>query len=271
MFNFTLTQYFVALLVTGIINGSLGLFVILKGFNKRLNQVLALYSLSLFLWSIFEALAITRYNESLALLLWRINHIGVIFIPVFLTHFTFIFLDIKGRKRKLIPISYAVACIFLILDATPLLILEVVPKFSFRYFINPGRLYYIFFWMWIGWAVYGNVELFREYFRTSGYKRNQMQYFFWSLLFSYIGGVPNFFPTFNIEIPILMPFGTYAIPLYALATAYAILRYRFMDIKIAFTRVGIFVIVYTVVLGIPLGLTGWGKYWLQGLFGAGWY
>lgn len=247
----SLTQYFIALLATGIINGSLGIFVILKGFNKRLNQLLALYSLSLFLWSVFEALGITRDNESLALLLWRINHIGVIFIPIFLVHFVFLLLDIKGRKKKLIPISYAVACIFLILDATPLLILEVVPKFSFRYFINPGPLYYTFFWMWIGWAVYGNVELFKEYFKTSGYRRNQMQYFCWSLLFSYIGGVPNFFPTFNIEIPILMPLGTYAIPLYALATAYAILRYRLMDIRVAVTRAGIFIIVYAFVLGIP--------------------
>lgn len=249
-----LAQYFLALLATGIINGSLGIFVLIKGFNKRLNQVLALYSLSLFLWSIFEALGITAHDKTLALLLWRVNHIGVIFIPVFLVHFVFLLLDAKGRRRKLIPISYAVACIFLILDATPLLILEVVPKFSFRYFINPGYVYCTFFWMWVGWAAYGNFELFREYFKTSGYRRNQMQYFCWALLFSYIGGAPNFLPTFNMEIPILMPFGTYAIPFYTFATAYAIFRYRFMDIKIAFTRAGIFAIVYLFVLGIPLWL-----------------
>lgn len=254
MSSFILTQYFIALLTTGIINFSLGILVISKGFKKRLNQIFALYSFSLFLWSVFEALGITSYNESLALLLWRINHIGVIFIPVFLTHFIFLLLDIQGNKRKLIPISYAIACFFLILDATPLLILEVVPKFSFRYFINPGYLYYTFFWLWIGWAVYANLELFKEYFRTTGHRRTQMKYFCWSLLFSYIGGVPNFFPTFNIEIPILMPFATYAIPLYALFAAYAITKHRLMDIRVVINRAAAWILTVVILGSIYLGL-----------------
>ncbi len=254
MLDSTLKQYFIALLATGIFNGGLGIFVLLKGFNKRLNQLFALYSFSLFLWSIFEALGITRYDKSLALALWRINHIGVVFIPIFLVHFIFLLINIKGWKRKLIPVSYILGSLFVILDATPLLILEVVPKFSFRYFINPGKLYYAFFWMWIAWAVYGNIELFKEYLRASGHRKNQMKYFYFPLLFSYIGGVPNFFPTFNIEIPVLMPYGTYAITLYTLATAYAIVKYNLMDINLALTRAGIFVVVYALVLGIPFFL-----------------
>lgn len=266
-----LTQYFIALLVTGIINGCLGIFVLIKGRNKSLNQILALYSFSLCVWSVFEALGIVSNDAALALLLWRINHIGVIFIPIFLTHFVFLLLDIKGNKRKLIPISYAVACFFLILNATPLLILEVIPKFSFKHFINPGLLYYPFFLTWVGWAVYGNIELFREYFRTSGYRRNQMQYFCWSLLFSYIGGAPNFLPTFNIEIPVLMPYGTYAIPLYAFVTAYVMKKYHFMDINIVFARAGIFIFVYTLVLGIPFALATAGKPLLIRMFGINWW
>lgn len=269
--DFILNQYFIALLTTGIINAGLGIFLILKGFNKRLNQLLALYSLSLCIWSIFEAFGITRYNESLALVLWRINHTGVIFIPIFLTHFVFLLLDIKGKRAKLIPISYVIGCILLVLDATPLLILEVVPKFSFRYFINPGHLYYVFFWSWIAWAIYGNFELFKEYFRSSGYRRNQMKYFCWPLLFSYLGGVPNFFPTFNIEIPVLMPYGTYAIPVYAIFATYAIIRYKLISINIVITRAAIFIMVYLIVLGIPFGLAGWFRPWLMGVFGQNWF
>jgi len=251
MSEFILMQYFIALLVTGVINLSLCLLVIARGFNRRINQIFALYSLSLALWSIFEAFGITSANQEFALLFWRVNHIGVIFIPIFLTHFIFLFLNIKGRKEILIPISYAIAFIFLILDATPLLILNVVPKFSFRYFINPGYLYYLFFALWIYWAIYGNVELLKEYFRTTGYRREQMKYFCMALLLSYIGGVPNFLPTFNIEIPMIMPYATYAIPIYAVIAAYSIIRYKLIDIKLAVTRVGIFVTVYSVVLGVP--------------------
>jgi len=249
MFNFILMQYFTALMVTGIVHFGLALVVFSKGFKKRLNQTYALYSISIAIWSIFEAFGITRHNEAFALWLWRLNHIGVIFIPIFFVHFVYILLDIQ--KRKLIPLSYGLGLMFLILNATPLLILEVVPKFSFRYFINPGHTYYAFFSLWVGWAVYGLIELFREFFRTSGHRRNQMKYFCWSMLAAYIGGVLNFFPTFNIEIPIVMPYGTYAIPLYAVFTAYAILKYRLMDIRVFISRTVAFVISYPFFLGIP--------------------
>jgi len=246
-----LGQYFIALLITGIINLVLCFLVISRGFKRRINQIFALYSLSLAVWSIFEAFGITRIDESIALLLWRINHVGVIFIPVFLTHFIFLFLHVEGKKRKFIPIYYVVAFLFLLLNTTPLLILNVVPKFSFRYFINPGYLYYPFFALWIFGAIYGNIELLKEYFRTTGYRKQQMKYFCWALLLSYIGGVPNFLPTFNIEIPGIMPYGTYAIPLYAMVAAYSIIRYHLFDIKLVITRAGIFIFVYTLVLGIP--------------------
>jgi len=44
-----------------------------------------------------------------------------------------------------------------------------------------------------------------------------------------------------------------------------------MDIKVAVTRAGIFVIVYLLVLGIPFGLARWGKPWLINKFGQGWF
>lgn len=249
-----LTQYFIALLVTGIVHLSLAAFILLKGIKKKVNQTYALYSVSIAIWAIFEALGITSYDKTTALFLWRINHMGVIFIPIGFVHFVYSASNITGKKRRLIPISYIIAFIFAGLNCTKLLILEVVPKFSFKYFINPGKIYYLFFFLWISWVLYGLFELFREYLKTSGYKRNQMKYFYWSMLIAYIGGVPNFFPTFNIEIPMLMPFSTYAIPIYAFFTVYAILKYRLMDITVALTRAGIFVIVYLFVLGIPFAL-----------------
>jgi len=44
-----------------------------------------------------------------------------------------------------------------------------------------------------------------------------------------------------------------------------------MDIKVAITRTGIFLVVYTLVLGVPFSLAGWGRSWIQSIFGAGWY
>jgi len=249
--NFILDQYFIALLITGLVHLALALIVLSKGITKRLNQTYALYSICIAIWSIFEAFGITRQSETLALWLWRLNHAGVIFITIFFVHFVYILLNIQGRKRKLIPISYALGLIFLILDATPLLILEVVPKFSFRYFINPGAVYYVFFTLWVTWAIYGLFELFRELYKAEGYRKNQLKYFCWSMLVAYVGGIPNFFPTFNIEIPFLMPYGTYAISIYAFFTAYAIIRFRLMDIRLAVTRTALSIVIFGTIAAAP--------------------
>ncbi len=48
--------------------------------------------------------------------------------------------------------------------------------------------------------------------------------------------------------------------------AYSILRYRLMDITVAITRTGIFIAVYTLVLGVPFAAALWLKNWLIGLF-----
>ena len=47
----------------------------------------------------------------------------------------------------------------------------------------------------------------------------------------------------------------YAIPVGIIIITCAIVKYRLMDIKIAITRTGIFVAVYTFVLGIPFVIT----------------
>ena len=152
-----LSQYFIALLTTGITHLLLGSFVFLKGYNRRINQTYALYSISIAVWAIFEGFGIVSNNQANALLLWRINHMGVIFIPVTFVHFIFSLTGIAQEKRKLISTSYLVALFFVSLNTTNLLIADVVPKFSFRYFISPGQFYYIFFGTWVSWACYGFV------------------------------------------------------------------------------------------------------------------
>ncbi len=71
-------------------------------------------------------------------------------------------------------------------------------------------------------------------------------------LIGYSGGIDNFLIVFDIRLPLLAPYGTYAIPLYVLIASYAIIRHRLMDINLAIRRTAVFAIVYALVLGLPL-------------------
>jgi len=266
-----LNQYFYILLIVGITLLSLATFVLLKGPRKKINQAYSLYAASSAIWAIFEAFGITAQDSSLALLLWRISHMGVIFIPVGFVHFVYCIVDIENKMKKIIFISYVTAFIFMVLNCTKLFILKVAPKFSFRWFINPGAFYYLFLPIWIYWVSYGLFELFKWNSKSTGAKKNQLKYYCWSTLLAYVGGIPNFFPTFNIEIPILMPFGTYSIIIYSAFTVYAILKHRLIDVKVALTRTGIFIAVYTLVLGLPFAIAIWWKRQLLDFFGASWW
>jgi len=53
---------------------------------------------------------------------------------------------------------------------------------------------------------------------------------------------------FRIDI---YPYSNFLIAVYPLIIAYAIIKYRLMDIRVALTRAGIFLVLYTAVLGIP--------------------
>jgi hypothetical protein len=53
--------------------------------------------------------------------------------------------------------------------------------------------------------------------------------------------------------------------------AYAVVKYRLMDITIAFTRATIFIAVYTLVLGLPFAVAGWFKGALIAAVGPGWW
>jgi signal transduction histidine kinase len=252
-----LSHYFLALFITGISHFLLALFVLVKNPRAPINRTYALYSFAISVWSIFEAFAIVVDDKATALLLWRICNIGTIFITVFFVHFVFNFLNIYGKKKKLIRISYLIGCFFLICNfspLSPLFINDITPKLSFNiYFINPGILYYAFLPWWLGLMAVGLYSLHKYVFNpaTSAYRRNQIKYFYWSMLIAYIGGVPNFLPKVsNIEIPLLMPFGTYAVVLYAVCTAYAILRHRLMDINFVINRT----MVYSLSVGLLSGL-----------------
>ncbi|TAN62328.1 GAF domain-containing protein, partial [bacterium] len=52
---------------------------------------------------------------------------------------------------------------------------------------------------------------------------------------------------------------------------WATFKYRLMDIKIALTRTGIFIAVYTLVLGIPFATAGWLRPWLSAVIGVNWW
>ncbi len=136
------------------------------------------------------------------------------------------------------------------------------------YYIQSTGIYPVFFLIWLILVAWGHYELIVYYRTAHGPKKNQTLYFFFGMLVGFSGGTTNFYPMFQIE---MYPFGNFTILLYCLIVTYAILKYRLMDIRVAITRTGIFIAVYTLILGLPFALSVWSKGWLINTFGVNYW
>ncbi|MCX5699413.1 MAG: ATP-binding protein [Candidatus Omnitrophica bacterium] len=249
MSNYKL-NFIIAMAFTGIATLLLGLFIYFKNGRNKVNLTFALYSLSISWWSLTQIGNV--YGPSLeASWFWaRIEQVGVVFIPTFFLHFVVVFIGLK--REWLLRLCYAFSIIIAFLSLTTTLICPRAEyKFGLINFGDPGPLYFliiVFFGICVTYSLWKLLELYKI---STGFKKNQLKYLLFPSLLGYLGGASSFLLVYDVNIYPLNPFGTYFICLYAIAVAYSIVRYRLMDINVALTRAGIFVIVYTLVLGIP--------------------
>ncbi|MBU1121691.1 MAG: hypothetical protein KKF54_03200, partial [Candidatus Omnitrophica bacterium] len=223
-------------------------FVVLTKTRNIVNWLCTFFTICVGLWGLGAFRVALIKDINLSLVWWKIAHVGVIFIPVSFLHFVYCFI---GKKEKgHIIFAYSMSFFFLVTLITGHLINHVEWVFDSFYYDGrpPTFLYYIFAAWWVAEVFYGHILLYRNMKMTTSMKKNQIKYFFLATAAGFSGGTTCFLPVFGLDI---YPYGNLTVPLYPIIIAYAILKYQLMDIKVAVTRAGIFLIVYTLVLGVP--------------------
>jgi two-component system nitrogen regulation sensor histidine kinase GlnL len=260
--------YAVSALINGIISTILGVFVVTRNRKDIRYITYSLFCLSISVWSYFYFAWQITSDKGMALFCSRGLMAGAIFIPISYLHHLLVLFDIYNQKKKIIFYGYVAGLVFFVLNLTPIFIKDVSPKLIFKFWPEPGIIYHLFFILWLGYVIYGISIIFSEYKKSAGSRKNQLRYVLLATFIGWGGGVTNYFLWYNIPV---FPFGNIFVSGYVLIIAYAILRYHLMDIRVAITRSGIFIAVYTFVLGIPFALAGWCKDWLLSKIGANWW
>ncbi len=243
---------------------SLSFLFLLFGKN-RLHRIWGIYNLSVAIWGMGGFLAGRALNPFESMFWWRFSHLGVITIPVFLLHGTLLFCGL--RRRVVLLFSYFLALLFIFLLPSSNFFTGIEYRFAQFYYPILGREYLIFLISWIGLVVFSQVILFLQYQKSTSFRRLQIRYLFFGLIVGFSGGITNFLPGFTN----IYPFGNLGIILYSSIIAYAVLKYRLLDLSVAITRAGIFVAVYSMVLGIPFLTAMLGKPSFEGYFGPNWW
>jgi len=210
----------------------LGIFVLIKTPNIFSNRLWVYFNFAIALWGLGAYKTGSAHDPQSAFLWFKIAHIGVISIPIFLLHFTYYFLEIKNKN--LVVIIYLTGIFFLITLFTGQLVPHVKFMFnSFYYGTNPSFIYAIFTSLWIYSVIYNYQLAYKRIKTSSDEKRNKIKYFFLSLSIGFIGGITDFFPIFGIN---LYPYGNFLVAVFPIAMTFVILKYHLMDINIIIRR-----------------------------------
>jgi len=260
--------YPISALLNAIASTLVGIIAISKNPKSQLNRSFAYFAFSVAFWSYFYFLWQISNTAESALLWCRILMAGAIFIPSSFLHFSITLIGQRKKYLKTIIFWYSVSLLFLLSDFTPLFVKDVRPRLGFSFWPTAGLTCGLFIAMFAGLTIYAHILMYKSYRKLSGFERNQIKYVFLGTAIGFLGGSTNY-PLWY-DIPIL-PIGNALVAVYVLTVAYAISKYRLMDIKVALTRAGIFTIVYLVVLGLPFGLAGWFRPLSIKLLGQNWF
>ncbi|MBN2119919.1 MAG: hypothetical protein JW734_02540 [Candidatus Omnitrophica bacterium] len=254
-------------IITTVSNFGIAIFLLLKWKKNPSARIFSGVAVSSGLWglacSVSSSLPETSYN--LALLWWQIGYSGVIFVCAFFTHFVIRYLSLQ--KKWFIRTIYLLSFLFLLLNwyGRSRLFLGklnfIFEQFYWHDWLNTKSIIYLVFYVGFYMVLlgYNFFLIIKAYNRSTGIRRNQLKYFILGVTIGWIGAEFEFLPSFGIH---LYPYSILMIGFYPLFITYAIIKYRLMDIKIAATRVSIFTIVYTVVLGLPFYIGYQTKSWL---------
>lgn len=263
-----LAVYSILTLITAIGSFAIGAIVLLKNRRLFLNRIWFFLCFAIGGWNLgYYFTMIKLIPKSTALLSSRLSHASGILIAALFFHFIVVYLDFSKRYRKQIIFSYLTCFIVALFSITGLIVIDLIPKLDLPLYPvgKVGYLIYVLFFSF--WVVYAHFLAFKYYYSLNSYKQNQLKYFLVGTSLGFVGGGTCFPLIFGFKIH---PFLSSLITVYLFTTPYAIIKYRLMNISVAITRTGVFVAVYTLILGLPFAITISIKTWLMDMFGTNW-
>lgn len=243
-----MNYYALSALVNALTSLSLGVFVASrKQVENQVKWGFFLFTFFVFVWSFGYFFWQLSTNASDALFWSRVLMAGSIFIPISYFYFSLALVGLVQKRKRILMFGYVLFPLFFLLNFTPLFVHHVEPILSFDYWPMPGPLYHVFLAVWFFYVVYAIRILYSSYQKSTGRKNLQIKWVLLGTTIGYVAGSTNYFLWYKIPIP---PILNILVSVYVICLAYAILRYRLMDIRV-FIRKSLF---YSMLLAIVMGL-----------------
>jgi len=241
------------LLLTSCLFSCFGVFVLLNDTKGVLNRIFFFLCFVSTVWLSSYSLAYSNVDHERALVWFKIGYVGVIFIAPIVFNYVVRFLGFK-KLLKFVYLGYFLGLAWVLILFRSSLFITTVNAFSWGLYPQGGTLHKFFLVYFLALVSIAFtlliVQLFLPTKNIGSFKRTQLSYLLLAF-FVYNFASCDFLPNYGINI---YPFGYIPLLLFLLLIGHTIVRYHLMDIKVAMTRAGIFLLLYTPFLGIPIYL-----------------
>ncbi len=210
---------------------AIGIFVLVKGWDKKLNRVWFLLHLNVVIWS-FGRYMMLFVPDSVSALFWaRISTAGSFFIYPFFLYAILLFLEKKNRS---VPIFFVISSVLFLINSidlfygTNFVVKGVLPKLSFQFYDEPNSLWALHLITTTACPLIAIYEMVKANRKASRVVSNRIKFIFFATVVGIVGGSTNVPLVYNIPIePVGLPF----VPVYLFLISYAIYKYRVMEIN----------------------------------------
>lgn len=245
-----MTYYAAIALTTSMATLFLGTFTFSRISNNKTNISFLLFCISISIWSFLLYLNASAQSAKQALLWIKLLHSVSIFIPIFFLQFTYYLTGLFQRRRTLIGFLYFIAGTFVVLMNSSYF-LDARYKEAFGFFVcQPKPMYALYIAVFIGIVSFTYIELFLAQQKREGIQRLQIQYLTLATIVGWSGGTTNFLINYDLNIPVLFPFGNLTILLYVVLVSFVIVKYKLLEIALVIKKSFVFTLLVSFVMGV---------------------
>ena len=243
-------------LISALLVFVLGVFVYFKNRKSSVNVIFGLHALVITVW-LFGTFMMFLSKDSRAMaIFWdRFIYMAVAFIPAFLYHFSVVYCGIKSQK-KLVVLGYILSAAFLFLSQTDYFVKDL---FEYKWGVHTKAqlFHHIFLVYFVSYVFLWFYNVFRYYRKTTNpLARQQIKYVFLAFLLLFTIGPLAYLPAYGIGI---YPFAYASGVVFSIILAYAILRYRFMDIRMIFGKGAVYILSLATIIALALAMMRLGE------------
>ncbi|MEN9880979.1 MAG: hypothetical protein RLZZ308_162 [Candidatus Parcubacteria bacterium] len=226
--------YAVSAFINCLTSLTLGIIIYFENRKHPVNQIFALFALSVSVWSLGYTFWQISSSSQMALFWVRFFMAAAIFTAPFYFHFVYAFV------KKIYPLPtiffvcmYGIAGFFFLVDVLPslhhLFVSHVEPALFFPYWPKPGVLYDIYLGLWVSCLLYAGYILIKAYkYLNNKILKRQAVFILFAMIIAFTSGSTNYLLWYGIPVA---PFANICVSLYVLILGYAVLKHHLFNIK----------------------------------------